>query len=123
MRAAAITLAILGPLVMFFLGGLVTALTLLGSPSIINSPRGYLVTALAAAPGVALSLVAVVTALQSAGRNRRVVWCAVLALWALLIVASATAIAFTTNSADLPWFFPLIALPLASLVYWIANRS
>ncbi len=67
MRATAITLAILGPLVTFFLGGLVTALTLLGSPSTINSPRGYLVTALAAAPGVALSLVAVVTALQSAG--------------------------------------------------------
>ena len=66
MRAAAITLAILGPLLTFFLGALVTALTLLGSPSTINTPRGYLVTALGAAPGVALSLVAVAFTLTSA---------------------------------------------------------
>jgi len=45
------------------------------------------------------------------------VWRAVLTLRALVLVASAATIAFTGNSADLPWFFPLIALPLASLVY------
>lgn len=123
MRATAITMSILGPLLTFLLGGLVTALTLLGSPSTINSPRGYLVTALGAAPGVALSLVAVVIALQSASRSQRSVWRAVLVLWALLILAATAYVAVAHNSADFPWFFPLIALPLASLIYWIFNRS
>jgi hypothetical protein len=123
MRATAITLAILGPLLTFFLGGLVTALTLLGSPSTITSPRGYLVTVLGAAPGVALSLVAVVVTQRSAGQYRRLAWRALLVLWALAIIAAATYVAVAHNSADFPWFFPLIALPLASLIYAIFNRA
>lgn len=123
MRAAAITFAILGPLLTFFLGALVTALTLLGSPSTINTPRGYLVTALGAAPGVALSLVAVAFTLTSASRSRRLAWRTVLAIWALVIVAATSYIAVAHNSSDFPWFFPLIALPLASLVYSILTPS
>ena len=123
MRATTITLSILGPLLTFFLGAIVTALTLLGSPSTINSPQGYLVTALGAAPGVVLSLIATVAALRSASRTQRSAWRTALALWALLILAATAYVAIALNSADFPWFFPLIALPLASLIYSIFNRS
>jgi len=122
MRATAIATSILGPLLTFVLGAIVTALTLLGSPSTLTSPRGYLVTALGAAPGVALSLVAVISTLHSANQNQRAAWRAVLALWAIIVIAAAAYLAAAHNSADFPWFFPLIALPLASLVYGIVNR-
>jgi hypothetical protein len=42
--------------------------------------------------------------------------------WLALLVVATVVIAVGFNSNDLPWFFPLIALPLASLMYWIFNR-
>jgi hypothetical protein len=122
MRAAGITLSLVGPALTFLLGGLATAFAILGSPFTIASPRGFLVTGAAAAPGVALSLGAVLLALRSAGQSGRVTWLAALVGWTALAILAAAVVALRYNSNDLPWFFPLIALPLVSLIYWLANR-
>jgi hypothetical protein len=122
MRALAITLSLLGPLVTFLLGAIVTAFAILGSPFTINTPGGYLATALAAAPGVAMSGVAAGTGLRSASQNQRRGWLVAQGVWLAAVIVATVVIAIWFNSNDLPWFFPLIALPLLSLLYWIFNR-
>ncbi|HEU5441454.1 MAG TPA: hypothetical protein VFU88_19365 [Ktedonobacterales bacterium] len=123
MRIVAIILSLAGPALTFLLGAIATAFAILGSPFSINSPDGYRITALAVAPGVALSLVAAGFCLRSAARAHAGVWLAVQVSWLALIMAAAIAIALFLNSNDLPWFFPLIALPLMSLMYAIANPA
>jgi hypothetical protein len=122
MRALGITLSLLGPLTTFFLGALVTAFVLLGSPFTITTPRGYLTTALAVALGVVMSGVAVGTGLRSARQHRRQGWLVAQGSWLALVIVATVVIAVTLNSNDLPWFFPLVALPLMSLLYWLFNR-
>jgi hypothetical protein len=122
MRALGITLALLGPLVTFLLGAIVTAFVLLGSPFTINTPAGFLATALAATPGVTMSAMAVGTGLRSAQSHQRRGWLVAQDVWLALVIVATLAITLWFNSNDLPWFFPLIALPFVSLLYWIFNR-
>ena len=122
MRALGITLSLLGPLATFLLGALVTAFAILGAPFTINTPSGYLTTALAVAPGVAMSGVAVGTGMRSARRNQRQGWLVAQGVWLTLVILATLVIAVGFNSNDVPWFFPLIALPLVSLLYWLFNR-
>src|SRR5690242_13016683 len=98
MRATAITFSLLGPALTFFVGGLVTALAIQGAPGTINSPRGYLVTALAAAPGVLCSLAAVILGLWSARQRQSHVWFAVLGGWAILLIAATAVVGLWFNS-------------------------
>jgi hypothetical protein len=121
MRAFAILLSVFGPGLTFLLGGLVTALVIQAAPFTITSPTGYLVTALGAAPGAVLSLVAVVLGVWSARQWQRSIWVAMVGGWAALSVAAAIVVAVRYNSNTLPWFFPLIVLPLANLVYWTTH--
>lgn len=122
MRIVAIILSLAGPALTFLLGAIATAFAILGSPFSINSADGYRITALAAAPGVALSLVAIAICLRPAARPPRAgVWLALQVGWLALVVAATVVIALFFNSNDLPWFFPLIALPLMSLIYASAN--
>jgi hypothetical protein len=121
MRALGITLSLLGPALTFLIGGIVTAFAILGSPFTVASPQGYLVTALGAAPGVIISLIAVLLGIRSAQQKALRGWLILLGAWALLVVIAAVVVAVGFNSNDFPWFFPLIALPLANLIYWIFN--
>ena len=43
-------------------------------------------------------------------------------VWLALVIVATLVITLWFNSNDLPWFFPLIALPLVTLLYWIFNR-
>jgi hypothetical protein len=122
MRALGITLALLGPLVTFLLGAIVTAFVLLGSPFTINTPAGFLATALAATPGVTMSAMAVGTGLRSAQRHQRRGWLVAQDVWLALVIVATLVITLWFNSNDLPWFFPLIALTLVTLLYWNFNR-
>jgi hypothetical protein len=121
-RGRSIVLSLLGPLATFLIGALATALLILGSPFTINTPHGYVATGIAIAPGVAMSAIAVVLGLRSAGQKQRRTWLIVQGVWLTAAVVATLVVAAWFNSNDLPWFFPLIALPLASLIYWIANR-
>ncbi len=121
MRALGITFSLLGPALTFFIGAIVTAFAILGSPFTVASPQGYLVTALGAAPGVIISLIAVILGIRSAQQKAPRGWLILLGAWALLVVIAAVVVAVGFNSNDFPWFFPLIALPLANLIYWIFN--
>ena len=122
MRALGITLSLLGPVATFLLGAIVTAFVILGSPFTITTPRGYLATSLAVAPGVVMSSVAVGIGLRSARQNQRRVWLVAQGVWLVLVIVATLVVAVRFNSNDVPWFFPLIALPLMSLLYWLFNR-
>jgi hypothetical protein len=122
MRALGITLALFGPLVTFLLGAIVTAFVLLGSPFTINTPAGFLATALAATPGVTMSAMAVGAGLRAAQSHQRRGWLVAQDVWLALVIVATLMITLWFNSNDLPWFFPLIALPLVTLLYWIFNR-
>lgn len=115
------TLSLVGPLLTFVLGGMATAFALLGSPFTIVSPMGYLLTSVGVAPGVAISVVASALGVRAAIQRKQPIWRTVLIAWALLVVVAAGVIAVWFNSADLPWFFPLLALPLANLLYWVTH--
>lgn len=122
MRVLGIVLSVLGPLATFFIGAIATALVILGSPFTINTPAGYVATGIAVVPGVAMSAVAVVLGLRAAGQQKGRAWLITQGVWLTGVVVATLVVAVWFNSNDLPWFFPLIALPLVSLIYWIANR-
>ena len=121
MRAQGITLSLLGPLTTFLVGAIVTAFVIMGSPFTITTSRGYLTTALAVTPGVVMSAVAVGTGVRSARQNQRQAWLVAQSVWLALVIVATVVIAVGFNNNDLPWFFPLIALPLMSLLYWLFN--
>jgi hypothetical protein len=69
-----------------------------------------------------MSGVAVGTGLRSAQQRQRQGWLVAQGVWLALVILATLVIAVGFNSNDLAWFFPLIALPLVSLLYWLFNR-
>jgi hypothetical protein len=69
-----------------------------------------------------VSALAVGAGLRSAQSHQRRGWLVAQDVWSALVSATTLMITLWFNSNDLPWFFPLITLPLVTLLYWIFNR-